>query len=132
MNPVHCEEDFLEMSRQTRDHIQSIPELWYHRLANLSPGELADWVAALRTAHSNLRDKPQLSSDLVKIAVYTSRTLTALREWYREPTLPCRACKGEQEIESQGSNPGYGGTTVYWINLACGHGEMEESDYTGM
>jgi hypothetical protein len=69
--------------------------------------------------------------DLIVMAAVTTgfgnyQVTSALRELTAEPTLPCRR-HGEQEIESQGSGSGFAGGTVYWIRLACGCTEMDES-----
>lgn len=53
---------------------------------------------------------------------------SALREFTQEFTLPCHNGHGEQEIVSQGSGSGFAGGTIYWVNLACGCVDMDESD----
>jgi hypothetical protein len=92
---------------------------------------IAEAIALMRRELENGAPPEYVVGALIEMAAVTTgfgnyQVTSALRELAAEPTLPCRR-HGEQEIESQGSGSGFAGGTVYWLRLACGCTEMDES-----
>jgi hypothetical protein len=90
-------------------------------------------LALMRRDLENGAPPELLVTELINMAAKTQGydnylIASALREFAAEPTLPCQRGHGEQEIASQGLGSGFAGGTIYWIVLACGCTNMDESD----